>query len=1484
LNRRLLIALFRLCFFGISAARAQAPVTDFSATPTSGCGPLTVQFKDLSTNGPLFWTWDFGNGSSSTLQNPSSTYYVPGTYTVTLIARNKSGAAAARKTNYITVIPYPNALLTADHSLACTPVNVQFTDQSTPGQGSITSWAWTFGDGTGSPAQNPSHSYTQPGYYNIGLTVINSGGCSNTVSYTRYLRVVDGVQPNFNYALASTSCTAPYVVNFINQSAGPGNLSYNWTLGNGAVPANSTDTNPAGVIYPANGNYNVSLLVQSSLGCSQTIQKTLPFTTSTAALNGPTVACVNTPVTFTNASTPPPASMTWDFGDGTGAKNSPATKTYGALGNYSVKLVNKYAGCSDSIAQSIQVVAPPVPAFTSDVNSACKPNLTVQFTDQSTGSPTQWLWDFGDGQTSTQQNPVHSYTATGSFDVKLTVTGTGNCPITTTKTAFIKVQAPTVAINGANTLGACVAPTGSSFTVTPTATPTTVDPVTGYNWSAPGSNEGSSNSATPSFTYPAAGSYTISVTITTAGGCTSAAATSSVQIGTSTPTTFIGPSGPPVNTVCGAGVANFSTPSAPADHFLWDFGDGTDSGPLNKPTATHSYHKPGNYTVTLTLTNQGCPTVSSQIITVEPPLPNFGYKVLCPNPTLVQFTDSSFLNPAPSTLSYTWDYGDATTPDVVTSAPWTPAAPHQYTSPGLYPVTLTITDGSACSPQTITKNLSLGTVTPSFSSPPKICKNQTFTLTSTSTVTPNIPGFIVSYNWQIGTYPGSGTLTAPNYNADIPVNGTYPVYLQVTDINGCVYPANPTTASGNITITGPTAKFNLPSPTGACSNSSVTFTDASTPYDGTPASTITGWAWIFGDGQTANTGPTVSHQYADTGFFHITMTVTDFSGCTDTYSPPDSFQITSPQANFYGPDSFYCPGVPLNFTDSSQGYNLSENWTYGDSQTGTAPSHTYATPGQTYNVTLKVTDKYNCTSTISKTVNIRKPVAAFDIADTTAICTPLETQFTSHSQYYDSLYWAFGDGSTSTLPVTSHFYNTTDTFVAKLYVKGPGGCLDSASRRVLLLNPYLTSKFTFSPLQACDSVPATFSITPPGYTTFRVYFGDGHSDSSGNTAPFHMYRNPSTYGPQLYLTDVTGCIVDYNPGIGITVLGSVPFFSVDKHAFCDSSVVYFTDYTISNDGLATETYTFGDGSPTQSQTPGTGQFNITNDFTKIGSWPVTLKVTTKDLCLETYTDTIKVYQTPHPQIAISSLLCAGLIQFDGSITMPEVDSIVWAWDFGNGLTSGEQNPDVKMSPGNFTVTLKTSSSFGCSDTTSDNITINAIPVIKGPKEITTPLGIPVTIPFSYSNGIVSYVWSPATNLDCPTCPDPVATLILSAQYTVTVTDSNKCTISDTVFIKTLCTDKNYWLPNTFSPNGDGVNDYFYPRGTSLFNVQSLSIFNRWGQMIFQRRDFPANTQNMGWDGNFNGHPAPADAYIYIVEVICDNAQVVAIHGSVTLVR
>jgi gliding motility-associated-like protein len=1464
----------------LSSAHAQAPVTNFSATPTSGCGPLYVQFTDQSTGNPIFWSWDFGNGQTSSLQNPAVAYTTAGTFTVTLITRNTSGSDAIRKTGYITVYPYPQANFTSNYTLACSPANVQFTDISTPGQGSITSWTWAFSDGTVSNQQNPSHTFSQPGYYNVSLTVVNSGGCSNATTASRYLRVVDGIQPNFEFNQSSTACAAPFSGTLLNQTAGPGNLTYNWTIANGATPATSTAASPA-VTFPNNGTYNITLQVSSSYGCSQSITQPLTFSNSNAIINGPSTVCVNTPATFTNGSAPIPPSIAWTFGDGTGSNAPSPSKTWTAIGTYPLKLVNKYADCADSVIDPITVINPPTPAFTATHTASCKAPLTVNFTDQTTPAATSWLWNFGDGQTSTAQNPSHTYTTTGNFNITLTVTSGGSCPGSTTKNAFVTVHPPTATIGGI--LAACTKGTGSLSTINPAANVNAVDGVATYAWTAPGSNEGSSTSATPGFTYNTAGTYTISLTATTTGGCTTTA-TQSVTIGTPVSPAFT----PSAITVCGNSAVNF-TPATqnPADSYHWVFGDGNDSNvaappsPPNYPIS-HKYESPGAFLVTLTVTSNGCPNTSTpQTITIKPPIANFGYKVVncAPGSYTVNFIDSSLISG--DAVTYNWTFGDGNTQTINAPNPNTPT--NTYTlGPGIYPVTLTIVDPNGCT-NAITKNIVLVGVTPTFTINTNTpCENSPIVLTSTSTTNPNTPGLIAGYAWTVGPNPGTGnpftiSIGTPNY---------YPVTLTVTDINGCTY----TSPTSFVTITGPIAKLADPTIGGGCSNQLTTFIDQSIPYPGNPgppaapASPLANWEVNFGDGtiQSFGVGQPITHQYTDSGTYNVQIAVGDAAGCYSAFALP--VQIDSPIANFSGPDSFYCPGVSLSFVDSSTGYNLTENWNFGNTLTGTTPVTTYAANG-IYNVTLSVTDRYNCTASKTKPVDIHSPIAAFNIYDTTTICIPLETTFAAHNQYSDSLYWDFGDGTTSTLDSTFHFYNTYNTFAATLYAQGPGGCLTSTSRKVYVENPYAQTTLNYSPLKHCDSVNAQFTILPAPYTAYQLAFGDNAVDSSGNLSPEHVYHLPGTYQPTLQLTDATGCIVGYYSPLGpVTVLGATPFFSADKHAFCDSSIVNFTDFTISNDGLTSETYNFGDGSPTDGITPGTGTFNATHDYDQIGTWIPKLTVTTSDNCTETYTDTIRVYQTPHPVITTTGLLCTGLIQFNGNLTAPQVDTITWAWNFGDNQQSSLQDPSVNMSPGTYNVTLQTSTSFGCEADTGASITIFSLPTIKGPAEITTPLGIPVTLPMIYSANIVTYAWTPTSNLDCPTCPNPAATLINSTEYYVTVTDNNSCKASDSIFVKTICNSQNYFLPNTFSPNGDGVNDYFYPRGTSLYNIQSLTVFNRWGQMVFQRRDFPPNAENMGWDGTFNGRPAPADAYVYIVEVLCDNSQVVALHGTVTLLR
>jgi len=1465
IRRQLILIYWLTCISGM-VGHGQPPVADFSANPVSGCGPLGVSFKDLSTGSPLYWTWDFGNGQISSQQNPSTTYVTPGVYTVTLIVRNSSGANSIRKTNYIRVFPYPSPSFTSSlpGGVGCAPTNIQFTDLSTPGAGQISSWNWTFGDGSTSTQQNPSHIYSQTGYYTVGLTVTNSAGCSNGTGVSRYLRVIPGVQAKFTWNQVSTSCSPPFQLNFINQTAGPGNMSYSWDLGNGST---STDANPT-TVYPTNLSYTVKLHAVSDLGCSKDTQTVISLAISAPSTKGPDSACINSPVTFTNGSSPQPVSVAWDFGDGTQSPLSSPSKKYTSPGTYTVKMVNTYTACKDSTTRPIVVINTPAPSFKADRTIGCQAPFTVNFTDLSAGA-TSWLWNFGDGQTSTAQIPAHTYTTTGTFDVTLTITNPLGCSGSVTMQKFIQISPPTATLGGLP-LMAC---TGAS--VTPISIVNAIDGVAAYSWSAPGATPASSTSPTPAFQYTAPGNYDISLTITTKGGCTQTFNfPSAVIVGAPSAPGFTVLPTPP--DVCGKRVFTFTSTASPADSWSWDFGDGSKGG--DSAVIHHAYTDTGKFTVQLTVVNHGCSkTGNATVVHVKPPFAKFIYAADCMDKHKVSFTDSSIIDPSLG-ATYVWNFGDGSPPVTITPTPPLPPYPgsssHTYTAflPDSFLVTLTVTNGG-CTDR-IARMVTLASPVASFTAPAQACSGQAFVLSSTST----LPSQIASYTWTIGGT--SFTTTVPGLSYAIAAKGTYPISLKITGVDGC---SSSTLPGPSIAITGPGARFNMPA--GGCLNGPITFTDQTTPYPATAP--IVTWTWNFGDGPDQSLpgpGPGFIHKYSDTGSYTVRLRVTDSYGCSDTWQSPAKMQITAPQAGFYAKDTFYCPNAPLPFTDTSKGYNLSYAWDFGDTtgSTNANPSHPFLVSGKHYSVRLKVTDSYGCADSLTRTnyIFIQLPIPAFTMQDSAGICVPMQTIFIPNARYYDSLYWNFGDGTTSTLDTTSHFFNTYDTFRVRLVLRGHGGCLDSATQRVLALNPNTTTSFAYSPLKACDSLLVNFKIIPPGYTRFTLYFGDGKADSSEHGNLSHLYKSPSAYSPSLLLQDSSGCIVTMGgPPGAITILGAVPFFNMNKKTFCDSGTVNFTDFTITNDPPVTETWLFGDGSSSNQPNPG-------HTYTTPGKLLPALKVVTNSNCTETYTDTVHVFQTPHPVITITSPYCVNsAIPFQGSLVTPDVDSVRWAWSFGDGRTSSLQNLTLTYAnPGNYPVSLRTSVSFGCSDTTGKVLTVNPLPVIKGPAEITTPVGIPVTIPFSYSSNCTTWTWKPETNLSCADCPNPVATLTFSAEYVVTVTYSNNCTSTGRILVKTICNDKNYFAPNTFSPNGDGVNDVFYPRGSNLYNIQSMRIFNRWGQLVFERRNFPANSQADGWDGTFNGRIAPADVYVYIIEVICNNAQVIALKGNVALVR
>ena len=124
----------------------------------------------------------------------------------------------------------------------------------------------------------------------------------------------------------------------------------------------------------------------------------------------------------------------------------------------------------------------------------------------------------------------------------------------------------------------------------------------------------------------------------------------------------------------------------------------------------------------------------------------------------------------------------------------------------------------------------------------------------------------------------------------------------------------------------------------------------------------------------------------------------------------------------------------------------------------------------------------------------------------------------------------------------------------------------------------------------------------------------------------------------------------------------------------------------------------------------------------------------------------------------------------------------------------------------------------------------------------------------------------------------------NAKYNVAVVDSNGCKNKSEVQVLVLCQGVTVFLPNTFSPNGDGSNDIFYVRGKGLDRVKSLRIFNRWGEVVFEQKDFPVNSISNGWDGKMKGQKPQPDVYVYQLEVYCGNGDLMNFSGNVALIQ
>lgn len=1442
-----LTALYLCIIAGTISASAQTPVANFTATPLGGCSPLIISFQDQSTGNPLQWHWDFGNGNTSSLQNPTASYFNTGNYTVSLTVTNLNGTNTLTRTQYITVYEPPVADFSASPISGCFPLRVNFTDLSSAGIGNTNvSWLWDFGNGTTSTLQNPQTTYNSAGLYTITLKVTNDKGCTKTVSRNNFISVTNGVSASFTNS-NPVVCAAPALINFNNTSTGPVTLSYFWDFGDGNT---SVSLNPSHT-YLTNGSYIVTLVVSSTAGCIDTV------TSNPIQIGGflsdfgvPANVCINQPVIFPNTSNPLPLTASWTFGDGGTLNTINASHIYNTAGSYTVWLYNNFSGCQDSVSHNIIVNPAPVADFSAPVTSSCQAPLTVNFQDLSTGNPQQWNWNFGDGGTSTQQNPVHTYNAPGSYAVTLIIQNASGCADTLVRTAYVNIQRAQISIPQLPAQG-CV-----PLTLSLTPVINSFDPITSYQWDF--GDGGTSTQANPVYTYNTQGTYTVKLFVISATGCRDTIILQgAVQVGTHPTVDF---SATPIP-VCGKQPVYFTNLSSSATLWHWDFGDGSTSIQFNP---VHQYQDTGYFSITLVANNNGCKDslVRPNYVHVLPPIAIFNTVLDCSNRLLAVFGDHSI---APQT--WHWDFGDG-----VTSTLQNPV--HTYSSYGIYTVQLIVTNG-ACA-DTANHTVQMVNENPDFTADRTIaCKEALINFTATNVNLSNV----LNYFWRFGD--GNTVISLTPFTSHLYVtSGTYSVTLITTDINGCL---DSLTKTNYIKVNGPSANFNAPVTQG-CAGSNLVFNDLSVTNGGSP---IANWQWDFGDGTIQNfTAPPFQHAYPTAGIFSVKLVITDAVGCRDSLFRINYITTSDPVADFTTADTLSCPGATVQFINLSSAGVLSYAWDFGDGNTSIAatPSHVYADTGH-YTITLEALDAIGCRKQLVKPLYIRidKPKASFTINDTISSCIPIEVQFTNTSYYYSALSWDFGPGQgNSALPNPVHYYSAAGTYIVRLLATSPGGCVDSAFRTVHIYDT-IGSRVHYLPIDGCKPLFVDLDAFTPGPMASYIWdFGDGYTDTTFIPVNTHLYSTFGNFVPKVILQDPSGCLIPIEGLDTVYVTGAAAKFGLDKKFFCDQGLVTFSDSTTFNDPIRTYNWSFGDGAVSSLQNP-VHQYNTPGYFT------VQLAIETAIGCRDTarLPNIVKVVQSPQTAIVGDTIVCVNTsLAHQGIFLVPDTAVVHWQWNFPNGAGSTVQNPPAQFYtvPGDYTILSIATDAEGCADTTIRNLHVKPRPVVSMPAQLSIQAGFPVTIPAQYSSNTNAWIWSPATGLSCFRCPNPDAGPKFDTYYEVFFRDVFGCTNKGNITVSVICKNNNLFIPNTFSPNGDGNNDVFYPRGKGLERVKLLRIFNRWGEVVFESKDFPVNNALFGWNGSYKGRKPEADVYVYQAEVYCDNGEIIKLNGNISLLR
>ena len=647
--------------------------------------------------------------------------------------------------------------------------------------------------------------------------------------------------------------------------------------------------------------------------------------------------------------------------------------------------------------------------------------------------------------------------------------------------------------------------------------------------------------------------------------------------------------------------------------------------------------------------------------------------------------------------------------------------------------------------------------------------------------------------------------------------------------------------------------------------------------------------WYFSEGYVlSNSNPKAPRSYVDPGKYYIDLIYSYANKCIDTFRK-DLTIYTHPITNF-GFKVPFCKGSATQFFDSSSNdYRpLKYQWQFGDLGTASdsAPQHIYNKKGY-YQVSLKTTSPQGCSDSISKIIAVyNPPTANFTINDSIQCLVSNQFQFKStaiaDSSQLSLLNWRFGDNTKDTgRRPANKVYSSAQTFTITHMIMDARGCKDSVSKLVLVQNGPI-SDFRINNTSQCENLQNfQFTYVPKvGNDSIIELQWTINGNTYLNQANVNLNNLPLGKTPiALILKTTEGCpglttkyvVVNPKPKADFTINAAVQCF--DGHAFD-----FTNTSSISSGTISTHQWSLGDNTSSASINPATKTYNAA------GTYQIQLAILSDSACIDTLAQSITINPNPIVDIDLVNAVCLNNPSvFKNKSSISGGSIVAYDWDFGDLSTSNAIDPmHTYANSGIYNIGLKATSDQGCISTNvfTNHVNVFALPIAKfnyavaeGDKDDhlfqfknnSSPSGLNAR--WNFGKFGMARIDTSISIIDTATIP-----------VQLIVKDNNGC--ADTVQqIIAAYGPLRVFFPTAFTPNDNGLNESFAPAGVIAYQSYDFSIFNRWGEKVFE-----SDAANKAWDGTYQNTSCMDGVYVYVLKLVDANGRLKIYRGAFTLLK